>query len=266
MFDIGGDGTVVQLLLGSGIVLIVSAIVGRVVFSQAGQFKLSAKRAVGLGLFGALLFGGGIFLYIYQDNDGEGDPPDPTPTVVTETATPKTETATPRTETATPLTETPTPTPCAFDAHRSPLETATQNEPIGATITAPRKCELGINPEEVKGVRGMYSGNMAGKDLWVLLYFSDSKRYYPQTRLGKCSPGPVELSNGRWFGNALLGLPDHVYDIVIAVVRQDSEAKRRIIAKFGVICGTDTWTGFEADELRGIGLTELDSITVKTGS
>jgi len=128
-------------------------------------------------------------------------------------------------------------------------------------ITSPRHCDTGL----ATGIAasGTYSGDLTGKEIWILVYPTDGK-YYPQT-LDSCKQIPSEASGGNWRTTIGFGGPPQQYDVVAVVTDTDGEASQEFKQWLQKGCETQDFPGYLGNELPG-GITEMDAITVSTAS
>jgi hypothetical protein len=139
--------------------------------------------------------------------------------------------------------------PCPASS-RSPICGPAIND-LEVEITSPEECSLNLPAGKHIPVEGTYSGNLAGREIWVLTYASDQK-YYPQLA--------VELPHdqiGRW-STSLFDLTAEQLDIVVTVADENSEASQDFndwLSTGGVRGGYSKLPD---------GLTEMHAITVRT--
>ena len=159
-------------------------------------------------------------------------------------------------------TETPGPTTCSLISLRSPIEGSAATD-MNADFQLPQNCSMDLPNGDAFQAGGPYSGDLAGRELWVLVYAPDGK-YYPQT-LDACGdpPIPSRASSGRWSTTIYLGSSEPgQFDVVLAVASPDSDASQTFKTWLGIGCTTKKFPGF--GKLPD-GLTELNAITVHNG-
>jgi hypothetical protein len=148
---------------------------------------------------------------------------------------------------------------------RSPL--FSERIPIGlgsddlvVKMTFP-KCDGMALPAGSNLAEGTYSGNLAGQEIWILVYGPDQK-YYPQSSSDPCQAMPAQVSDGRWKVNLFLGVqPPEQFDIVVTITDTDSTASQEFKEWLKTGCESGKFPGLE---LLPEDLTEMDAITVKT--
>jgi len=158
---------------------------------------------------------------------------------------------------------TPTATPCPLVSVR-PLIVGPEVGDLVVQITRPAHCSRGLPMGTGFEGGGTYSGNLADRELWVLVCPSDL-RCYPQTP-NACDELPAEASNGTWRTSFTLGregVPEQI-DIVLTVTEEGSEASQVFKEWLRTGCDSGDFPGFYRRELPS-GLTELHAITVHTG-
>jgi Flp pilus assembly pilin Flp len=106
---------------------------------------------------------------------------------------------------------------------------------------------------------GTYSGDLTGKDIWIMVYPTDHE-YYPQT-VNACGEVHVNIVGGEWNTIINFGGPPQQYDIIAAVADVGSEASLEFRAWLQNGCVTRDFPGYLSDALPG-GLTEVAAITV----
>ncbi len=198
--------------------------------------------------------------------------PSPMPTntsTLSPTNTPKptpgpevTDTLTPITEPTLSITVTPTPTSgCSFS--ETPFRTPIGGPPVGVqvNITSIPDCADNLPTASSIPFRGTYSGDMANKEIWILVY-PPNVVYYPQT-VDACKSLPAQFADGQWstiirLGRA--GVPEAFY-IVAVVADVGSPASVAFHDYLDVGCKTGNYQGLT---LIPAGATELDSIVVHT--
>jgi hypothetical protein len=175
-----------------------------------------------------------------------------------------TPTSTPRPPTEAPSltpTDTPSPTPetptALCQSSRPPLDGPPVN--VEVQITDPTHCDKGLDTTITAS--GTYSGDLTGKEIWVLVYPTDLK-YYPQSP-DACGGIPVNASGGMWNTRVNFGGPPQQYDIVAIVTDTGGEASQEFKRWLQTGCTTENFPGYSAHELPG-GITEVDAVTVST--
>ncbi len=160
----------------------------------------------------------------------------------------------------TPITtETPGPATCSLISLRSPI-VGPAAPGINADFQRPEDCSMDLPNGNAMQAGGSYSGDLAGRELWVLVYGPDGK-YYPQT-LDACQdpPSPSRASSGKWSTTIYLGSREPgQFDVVLTVASPESEASQTFETWLRNGCKTSDYPGF-ADLPNG--LTELNAITV----
>ncbi len=146
---------------------------------------------------------------------------------------------------------------CQLDSLRIPIVGPKVND-LTAEIEKPTHCSTQLPWGESLKVGGSYTGNLEGRELWVIVFAPDS-RYYPQT-LGACDQLPARAGDGRWYTPMSLGGQGQ-FDIIVAVARTDADASHEFKGWLRHGCETGKYPGF-----LGLpdGLTELDAVTVRT--
>lgn len=149
-----------------------------------------------------------------------------------------------------------------------PLEDIPVRTPIGGPpsniqvyFQIPSDCDTGLSKGMTVG--GTYTGDLTGKEIWVLVYPINSK-YYPQT-VDACLKIPAEASHGVWRTQVFFGGPPQQYDVVAIVTAADGEASREFKQWLEDGCRTKNFPGYLKAELPG-GITEVAAITVSTKS
>lgn len=173
----------------------------------------------------------------------------------TATSTPP-PTAPPSTPTSIPS---PTPTPIlsfSCQSFRPPLE---GNVGFNGAVEfqSPGDCAAGLDTTMTAG--GNYSGDLNGKELWILVYPTDNE-YYPQTR-DACQMLPADAGGGVWNTIVNFGGPPQQYDLVAIVTNSDASETFKKWLKTG--CETGDYPGYKRQELPG-GIQEVGAITVST--
>lgn len=164
---------------------------------------------------------------------------------------------------------TPAPRPTREPCARLRLVRITLSAPPAqghAEFTDPENCvdDLPINPERIEA-RGTYTSEFEGKALWVLLYISNL--YFPQAAIDEqCNVFPAESGQGQWKSDVGFGTtpgnPD-IFAMVLVVTDRGSTADERFIEWNLDGCKTGKFPGIGRNEILSLGLTELDSITVR---
>jgi len=190
------------------------------------------------------------------------DTPTPTELPVTDTPTPidtptPTKEPTPKPPEATP----PQPGECPFD--EIPYRTSIEGPPVDVEVSIESipNCADNLPTAASIPLRGTYSGDLAGKEIWILVY-PPNVVYYPQSE-DACRNLPAQFANGQWSTIIRLGRPGvpeafHVVAVVTDVGSPASEAFRNYLT---VGCNTGNYQGLM---LVPVGATELDSIIVHT--
>lgn len=128
---------------------------------------------------------------------------------------------------------------------------------VEVEITSPKHCDRGL-PETIT-VGGAYSGDLTGREIWVLVYPTDLE-YYPQT-IDACKQIPSDAVDGKWNTVVNFGGPPQQYDVVVAVIATDGEASQEFKQWLQRGCETHDFPGYLRDDLPD-GLTEVAAITV----
>ncbi|MCB0167444.1 MAG: hypothetical protein KDI79_24655 [Anaerolineae bacterium] len=155
--------------------------------------------------------------------------------------------------------------PCATE----PLPSCHSERPLLARslfdvtvqITSPQHCDDGLSPSIT--VSGTYDGNLTGREIWVLIFPTDSK-YYPQTP-DPCQQLPATIMEDTWTTTVNFGGPPQQYDVVAVVTDTDSEASLEFKRWLQSGCETHHYPGYLRAELPA-GISELDAITVSKGN
>lgn len=258
LLQLGTEWDVQTVLVIFGIVVIFFGIAGYLIVPKVGFQPLDPLRGAALVVFGVALLAVGLGIELFGE-DGEPrtgllaptTPRQETPTSAAPTPT--------RTSTPVPTPLAPTPTPCVLLSTRPHI--AGPPSGLEVTIDDPRHCEEDLASRQPVPVRGTYSGDLAGKEVWLLVYPPDGE-YYPQSP-DDCRQLPARASGGQWATNAYLG-PSGVpqqFDLVATVTDVGSEASREFKMWLQSGCDTGDFPGFI--ELPG-GLTEMDVVTVHT--
>ncbi|MCB0166650.1 MAG: hypothetical protein KDI79_20645 [Anaerolineae bacterium] len=175
---------------------------------------------------------------------------------ITDTQTPP-ETPTPTAGSAVTDTSLPPSPSCQLTSTRLPLGGPSVD--VEVEITSPQHCEAGLYTTVPVG--GTYTGDLTGKEIWVMVYPTDLK-FYPQT-LDACLQIPSEASGGRWQTIVNFGGPPQQYDVVAVVTDIDSEASLEFKKWLQNGCDTNTFPGYPKSRLPS-GITEVAAITVST--
>jgi hypothetical protein len=152
---------------------------------------------------------------------------------------------------------TPTPEPIC-QSTRPPLGGTPVD--VEVEITSPNHCDTGLTTSMTAG--GTYSGDLTGKEIWILVYPTTDKKYYPQS-LDACAQIPSDASGGLWETSVNFGGPPQQYDVVAVVTEADGEASQEFKGWLQRGCETNDFPGYLRRELPG-GITEVDAITVST--
>lgn len=154
-------------------------------------------------------------------------------------------------------------TPCQLASVRPRILGPAIND-LEVKITSPEDCSLNLPAGKHIPVEGTYSGNLAGREIWVLAYASDHE-YYPQSS-DPCKMLPAEASGGHWT-TTLFDLTAEQIDIVVTVTDDDSEASQYFkewVKQAGCPEPGEKFPGGISNLPDG--LTEMDAITVRTKS
>ena len=150
--------------------------------------------------------------------------------------------------------------PCPLNSSR-PHICGPMIDDLEVKITSPKDCDVNVPKGERIPVEGTYSGNLAGRDIWVLIYASSDKKYYPQSS-NACKMLSAEALGGRW-STTLFDLTQEQIDVVV-VTDVDGKASQAFKDWLKLICDTgEVPPGFPASYLPD-GLVEMDAITVVT--
>jgi hypothetical protein len=108
---------------------------------------------------------------------------------------------------------------------------------------------------------GTYSGDLANKEIWILVYPPDL-RFYPQST-DACRDLSTQFASGRWTERIQLGRPGvpEAFHIVAVVTDVGSPASEAFHDYLRVGCDTSNYVGLTSIPA---GATELDSIVVHT--
>jgi hypothetical protein len=150
--------------------------------------------------------------------------------------------------------------PCPLNSSRPPICGPAIND-LEVEITSPKDCSVNLPTGKHIPVEGTYSGNLAGRDIWVLLYASSNEQYYPQSS-DACGGLPAEASGGRW-RTTLFDLTVEQLDVVVVVANADSTPSQIIEDWLKAICTREETPGIPVSDLPD-GLVEMDAITVVT--
>jgi len=168
--------------------------------------------------------------------------------------------------TPTPDLEPPTDTPASPTDISPPPTCQSARPPLGGPptnveieITSPRHCDRGLATSTI--VSGTYSGDLAGKEIWIMIYPTNIE-YYPQS-LDPCKELPSNASGGRWTTKVNFGGPPQQYDVVAFVTDANGEASQEFKKWLQNGCKTGDFPGYLSSELPG-GISEMDAITVST--
>lgn len=149
----------------------------------------------------------------------------------------------------------PPPPPCEFISARPPIPGAAING-LKVEITPPEGCYLPAGQH--KGIEGTYSGDLAERQIWVLIYASDRK-YYPQSA-NACLMLPAEADRRHWVTTFFDRTVEQL-DIVVTVADVEASQVFKDWLKAG--CDTGKFPGIPVSELPA-GLSEMASITLWT--
>lgn len=256
LLQLGTEWDVRAVLVIAGIVVIVFGIAGFLIIPKVGFQPLPPLRGAALIVFGVALLGLGLALEFSEEEQGPATSA-PSARAPVETSTPVATTPAPTLPaTSTPLS--PTPTPCPLVSARPPI-----GEPLAGltvTISDPGHCVQDVPPGQAVIVRGMYSGDLMGKEIWLLAYGPD-KKYYPQSACDR--QGSATASGGQWVRTVHFGQTEarEQFDLVVAIADVDGQASREFKMWLQRGCDTGHFPGFV--ELPG-GLAEMAAITVQT--
>ena len=150
--------------------------------------------------------------------------------------------------------------PCLLNSSRPHICGPVIND-LEVKITSPKDCSLNLPAGEHIPVEGTYSGNLAGREIWVLLYASSNEKYYPQST-NACKMMPVEASGGRWT-TTLFDLTVEQLDVVVVAINANSEPSQIFKNWLKTTCDTRETQGIPVSSLPD-GLVEMDAITVAT--
>lgn len=129
--------------------------------------------------------------------------------------------------------------------------------------TYPENRSTNLPAGEVIQGTGTFTGNLEGREIWILLYGSD-QNYYPQSASDACQMLPALASNGHWQVNLLLGVnPLEQLDIVATVTNADSQASQKFKDWLKTGCEKKEFPGISISDLPD-GLTEMDALTIRT--
>jgi hypothetical protein len=152
---------------------------------------------------------------------------------------------------------TPTAIPCQLISIRPRIsQPATDLE---AEFLTPQHCSTNLPAGASFPVGGTYSGNLEGREIWILVYPSNLQ-YYPQSP-NACDQLPSNASEGQWGTSIGFGGPPQQYDIVVTVTSTNSEASRVFKNWLREGCVPRNFPGFST---LPAGLIELTAITVHT--
>jgi hypothetical protein len=144
---------------------------------------------------------------------------------------------------------------------------------LSIMITYPEHASQGLPTSEQVPIKGTYSGDLTGRQLWVLAYSYNDGMYYPQAIDDPQYPGDCEkklsvlLSPG---GASEGGWKTHFYtiiveklDLVVVATNTNSAADQFFKDWVRKACGDRFPGGIPAPDLPGP-LTEKAAISVKT--
>jgi hypothetical protein len=170
------------------------------------------------------------------------------------------------------VTEQFTPTPTAQPAadtvvpeEKCPFARPVRRKISGTTdysgevaITIPEDCTADL-PTGSSTAMGTYTGDLEGREIWILAYASDRK-YYPQSS-NACEALPAIAADGRWETGLFFGGAGERLDIVATVTDVDSEASQALKDWLRSGCDTGEFPGISKlpDEL-----VEMDFVTIHT--
>lgn len=132
---------------------------------------------------------------------------------------------------------------------------------VTVNITSPKHCAQGL-PGSIK-VEGTYSGDLTGKEIWVLVMPEKDHKLYPQTP-DACQKLPANASGGFWETRAHFGGPPQQYDVIAVVTKAQGEASQEFKVWLERGCSSKHYPGYLKNELPA-GITEMDFITVRKG-
>jgi hypothetical protein len=148
---------------------------------------------------------------------------------------------------------------CPLNSSRPPICGPAVDD-LEVEITSLKDCSVNLPAGEHIPAEGTYSGNLAGRDIWVLLYASSNEKYYPQSAHA-CEGLPVEASGGRWT-TTLFDLTEEQLDVIVVVTDTDGKASQFFGDWLKAACIGEA-LGIPASDLPD-GLVEMDAITVVT--
>jgi hypothetical protein len=128
-------------------------------------------------------------------------------------------------------------------------------------ITSPENCDTNLGPSAT--IRGTYSGDLSGKEIWILVYPELALKYYIQSH-DACGQRPAEANQGQWITRAFFGGPVQQYDVIAVVTEVGSPASVSFKEQLKKQCDENDLPGLPGDELPA-GITEMDTITVQAG-
>lgn len=130
-------------------------------------------------------------------------------------------------------------------------------------ITSPENCLLNNNLGPSATIRGTYSGDLSGKEIWILVYPEQALRYYIQSH-DACGQRPAEASGGQWITRAFFGGPVQHYDVIAVVTEVGNPASVSFKEQLKKQCDENDLPGNARNELPD-GFTEMDAIIVQAG-
>lgn len=144
---------------------------------------------------------------------------------------------------------------------------------LRVVITSPTHGSDNLPTSQHVPIEGTYSGDLTGRQLWVLAYSYNDGMYYPQAIDDPNNPGvceeklPVQLfpggaSEGRWITHFYSTIVEEL-DLVVVATNTDSAADRFFKDWVRKACEGRFHGGIPAHDLPGP-LTEKAAISVKT--
>ncbi len=171
------------------------------------------------------------------------------------------------TTTPAPIATLPPPSSSVIDCPFAPKHLSLASTPVNveARITTPKHCAERLPKGSGINIAGVYSGNLAGWELWILVRDPEGL-FYPQS-MDACAGAFMQTDQGRWSARARLDEKEdtglQLFDIIIATTLVDSPASESFKNWLDIGCRTGDFPGFHFDDLPEE-LTELDSVTVTT--
>lgn len=150
--------------------------------------------------------------------------------------------------------------PCSLASLRVPIDGSAVSD-LEAWIESPEHCRADVPSGGPTVGGGGYSGNLTGRQLWVLAFAQDG-RYYVQS--GDAATGKsATTGSGRWSTNLYLGKDgvSEQFDLVLVVTGEGSPAARTYADWLRDGSAAHDFPGFVDPPA---GTTELDAVTVRT--